>query len=412
MNPTPRQSRVAVIGTGPAGLMAASIASRAGYHITLMDKKSGPGRKLLIAGSSGLNISNDSPIDEFIRAYRGPKGHFKRLFELFPREAWLKFIHDLGIETFLGTSHRYFVQGLKGAPLLRAWTQSLVRDGAEFRYKTECMNFELNNLGAFTLSLAGRDQTPLENQTFDAVCFALGGASYEPNEMPLRWPPMFEKKGLTFTPWRPSNVGFEIKAWSPELLVEAEGLPLKGVTLSMEGGASKRGDLIVTRYGLEGTPIYHIGKSGRAFLDLKPELTVGEILARIQVGKENLSPIRRIKKYLNLCDGSQALLFHLTPRPLLQKIDLPGLVTRLKRLPIELGSPRPLAEAISSAGGLRFQNLDDSLMLRSIPGVFVAGEMLDWDAPTGGHLIQACASQGYLAGSGMVKWLGNGRPES
>jgi len=389
---------IAIVGTGPAGLMAAHVTSKAGYSVTLFEKKRGPGRKLLIAGSSGLNISFDAPTDEFWKNYRGPAEHFRKLFEEFPSQAWFDFIHHLGIKTFRGTSRRYFVEGLKASPLLRAWLKSLQDQNVKIQYHHECVGFDIRPLPTPSIELhfaAG------ESQTFDAVCFALGGGSYEKDETPLRWPAFFAKKGLRFSPFRASNVGFEV-AWPAGLLAEAEGLPLKGITLTTSLG-SKAGDLMITHYGLEGTPIYHLGETGPAWLDLAPALSLEQLSAKTQTSRENLAPIRRVKKSLALCPAAQALLFHCTPREILS--DLPALAARIKHFPLTLGQCRPISEAISSAGGLAFEELTESLMLKQYPGVFAAGEMLDWDAPTGGFLIQGCAAQGVLAAKGIRQYL-------
>lgn len=389
-----RRKSVAVIGTGPAGLMAADVISRAGHFVTLYEKRSGAGRKLLIAGSSGLNISHDGNPDEFCRNYRGPSEHFQALFKLFPREAWIAFVESLGVKTFLGTSHRYFVEGMKAAPLLKAWLARLQDQGAEFKYNRELIGVERQSSGVQLRfhDDAGSEESPV----FDAACLALGGGSYEDS---LRWPEIFKSRGIRFESFQPSNVGFEV-GWSESFLKEAEGLPLKRIVLTTPRGR-KAGDLMITRYGLEGTPIYHLGAPGEAFLDLKPDLTVEQIEKKLSAVKENMAPLRKVRKQLSLCPAALALLYHESPRSESTR----EIVQRMKNFPITLRAPRPLEEAISSAGGISFDELTPELMLKKIPGVFAAGEMLDWDAPTGGFLIQGCASQGFLAGTGLVNYL-------
>ena len=391
---------VAIIGTGPAGLMAAEVILRAGHAVTLYEKKNGPGRKLLIAGSSGLNISHEGTAQDYWKNYRGPAEHFQALFRIFPSEAWLDFIHSLGINTFVGTSHRHFVEGLKAAPLLRAWIGRLSEQGTTFQYGRELTGFERRADGRIALSFGP------EIHEFDAVCFALGGGSYVAPEVPLRWPAIFRENGIQFKDFRASNVGYEVE-WSAGLLQEAEGLPLKTIVLKSSLG-EKSGDLMITRYGLEGTPIYHAGETGEVLIDLKPGLSHEEILKKLRGVKENLAPIRRVKKQLSLCPASLALVFHETPKGILE--DTEKLAHRLKNFRLYLKGPRPLEEAISSAGGLSFEEVTPTLMLKKFPGVFAAGEMLDWDAPTGGFLIQGCASQGYLAGTGMVAFLSTDTP--
>ncbi|OFZ02384.1 MAG: hypothetical protein A2X97_12595 [Bdellovibrionales bacterium GWA1_52_35] len=391
---------VAVIGTGPAGLMAADVIARAGHSVTIYEKSRGPGRKLLIAGSSGLNISHDDTPDEFWRNYRGPAEHFRKLFLLFPPRAWLDFIHSLGIKTFRGTSRRYFVEGLKASPLLRAWIMGLQEKRVQFKYSRELVDFDCMPHGSIQLRLRNADAEN-ETETFDAVCLALGGGSYAGKEKPLRWPAILKSKGIQFQDFRASNVGFEVD-WSPSFLQEAEGLPLKTIVLKTSLG-EKSGDLMITHYGIEGTPVYHVGQLGEVYVDLKPGLSLAEIQKKLRSIKENLAPIRKIKKQLSLCPAALALLFHGTPRELLQ--DSEALIRRVKRFPLVLKHTRPLEEAISSAGGLEFRELTPELMLLKFPGIFTAGEMLDWDAPTGGFLIQGCASEGFLAGKSIVEYL-------
>lgn len=386
-------SRVAIIGTGPAALMAAWVVSKAGHAVTLFEKKRGAGQKLLIAGASGLNITHDAPLQTFHEHYRGDADFLRASFAQFSPESWIAFIENLGIATFKGTSRRYFVDGLKSTSLLKAWIKKLKEQGATFKYSHEVVGFASQTEG---VRLDFKNGT---SDVFDAVCFALGGGSYEPREKPLRWIKMFD--GFQFRAFESSNAGFEV-AWPEAFVAEAEGQPLKNVALTSSRG-TLRGDLVVTRYGLEGTPLYSLGESGTVFLDLKPDMTARAILLKIEASKENLSPIRRVKKYLNLSPAALALLFHLTDHASRDKLNT--LVERMKRFPIELSAPRPLDEAISSAGGLALDELNAHAMLKKSPGVFCAGEMLDWDAPTGGFLIQACASQGFVAGEGIVAYL-------
>ena len=387
--PSSKDLRVAVIGSGPAGLMAASVISQAGYAVTIFEKKSGPGKKLLIAGSSGLNITYDSPVEEFAENYQG-KMDFVQLLKAFSPEKWIEFIHALGIETFKGTSRRYFVEGMKASSLLKAWTDSLKKNGVEITFQQECTDYQSSRHGENTeiqLSFSNG-----KSWTGSAVCFALGGGSYEPTENPLRWPELFKRKGLLFIPFESSNVGFQVD-WPEKLLQEVEGEPLKNIVLSSHK-ATRSGDAVITRYGIEGTPVYFAGALGTVHIDLKPDLSVKQILEKLETVKENMSPIRRAKKTLKLCPAALALVFHMAP----EKLDLPQFAALIKKFPLTLKARQPLTEAISSSGGLDFQDLG--------PGVFAAGEMLNWDAPTGGFWIQGCVSQGYVAGKEIVKYLG------
>jgi uncharacterized flavoprotein (TIGR03862 family) len=383
--------KAAVVGSGPAGLMAAFVLASAGAEVVIFEKRKSAGRKLLIAGSSGLNISYDCPENELHKFYRDPSGTFSHVFKHYGRGDWLGFVGKLGLETFKGTSRRYFVREMKAANLLRAWIEKLKSLGVRFEYGHEVSGFESG-----TLKFLNGHQS-----TFDTIGFFLGGGSWEPDESPLRWPEIFIKKGIKFSPFQPSNAGFEVD-WPQALLKEAEGLPFKSIELKTSKG-TRKGELVVTSYGLEGTPIYALGETGIAFLDLKPDLTEKTIETKLlKSKKENLSPIRLIKKHLALCEASQALLFHLTTPA--QRGDLKELIRLIKHFPVALKGPRPLAEAISSSGGLDLRELDETFMLKRFPGIFAGGEMLNWDAPTGGFLIQGSVSQGHFVGSQMLKY--------
>lgn len=386
--------KFAVIGSGPSGLLCAAALARAGAEVEIFEKKKGPGRKLLIAGSSGLNISYDHPLDSFHEFYDGPHERLSKILRAFPPTAWLLFIHDLGIKTFRGTSRRYFVEGLKASKLLRAWLERLGQAGATIHYEHECTGFDALADGV-RLSFANG-----VSQEFAAVCFALGGGSYEETEKPLRWPRFFKDKGLAFKEFSASNVGYNVD-WPRAFLEEAEGKPLKGIKLTTSRG-SKKGDLVITRYGIEGTPVYFHGAPGTAHVDLLPDFTLEDLAEKLaKPGKEKLSPLRLINKRLKLSEAASALLFHLTTAK--DRASVERLTAVLKSFPIELKHPQPIDEAISSSGGLEWSELDEGLMLKKFPRIFAAGEMLDWDAPTGGFLIQMCVSQGFVAGESIIK---------
>jgi len=370
-------------------MMAAEVVSARGIPVAMFEKNRVPGRKLLIAGSSGLNITHDCPLEALPGFYGDQAEPLRACLEAFPPERWLEFVESLGIETFKGTSRRYFVRGLKASKLLRAWMRRLVARGVEFRYGKVFGDFEPGPRVGF------EDGT---GEDFAAVILALGGASYE--KAPPRWPDTFRAKGLRVIPFQAANVGYAVE-WPAAFLAEAEGLPLKNVALKTARG-TRVGDLMVTRYGLEGTPVYTLGVPGPATLDLKPDLSQGQIVSRLLASKENLSPLRRVQKFLNLSPAAQALVFHLAPEN--ARANLHALAAHVKAFPIALGEPQPIEEAISSSGGLDFSELTPGLMLRQFPGVFAAGEMLNWDAPTGGFLIQGCVSQGYLAGESAAAY--------
>jgi uncharacterized flavoprotein (TIGR03862 family) len=388
---------VAIIGSGPSALMAATVIADAGIQVTVFEKKSKPGLKLLIAGGSGLNVTNSAESSAFAAVYSGDVKFWTKLLKAFSPKDWLSFINSLDIKTFEGTSGRYFVEGMKALKLLRSWRERLQEKKVTWRLDSECTGFD---------KFANSEQWQLQfanNEAFvcDALCFCLGGASYEPEETPLRWPKIFIDKKLAFTDFTPSNVGYKVP-WKKAFLAEAEGQPLKNIALTSSRG-TRRGDAIITDYGIEGTPVYFVGEVGELTLDLKPDMTYEKILEKCFAVKENLSPMRRVKKQLNLCDASLALLFHEAPKSALK--DLKLLVKTIKNFKIKFHAPQPIEEAISSAGGLNLKELNQDLMLNRFPGVFAAGEMLDWDAPTGGFLIQGCVSQGFTAGKGIVRYL-------
>lgn len=383
---------VAIIGSGPAALMLASTIADF-CEVKIFEKRPGPSRKLLIAGSSGLNISYDCPLNKFHEYYREGSSFLKPILEKFTRDDWFSFLKNLGIEVFLGSSKKYFVEGLSGAPLVKAWTEDLKKRNVQFFYQKELKDFEKKK-NQFILSFS--DGTL---ETGDALCLCLGGGSYE--EEIFTWPETLRSKGINVEDFKPSNMGFHVN-FSETFLKEVEGESFKKIILTSSKG-SKQGYLTITHYGLEGPPLYYFGELGTIHLDLKPDLSEEEILKRLEKSKENFSPMRRVQKYLNLDKASLALVFHVTPEEI--KKDLKKLISRIKHFPIELVKERPLEEAISSKGGVDFYELDEFLMVKKIKGLFCAGEMINWDAPTGGFLIQACVSEGYVVGLGVKNLL-------
>lgn len=382
----------AIYGSGPAGLMAATILAEAGVPVTLFERRPSYGRKLLIAGSSGLNVSHHCGLDEFISHYQGfSEELWRRFFTELSPGAWIGFIERLGLETFVGTSSRYFVREMKASGLLRAWRTHLEKLNVKFMPGHEWRGFE------------NRDG-------FAVTGLFLGGGSWE--DVTPTWPGLMREAGIRVREFEPANVGYEV-AWKEEFLKEAEGKPLKNIVLMNRSG-SKAGELVVTRYGLEGTPIYFLGQPGPAHVDLKPSMSEMDILKRLQDVRENLSPIRRVKKQLSLGDAAMAMLFHHTTEA--TRNDLQALVSRIKAFPIELLRPRPLIEAISSTGGIDLNEVSidagNELALRKFPSVFVGGEMLDWTAPTGGFLIQGAVTQGAVAGRSMLNYLDRNAPSS
>ena len=383
---------MAVAGTGPAGLMAAQGAAEGGLRVAVFEKRPSAGRKLLIAGSSGLNVTFDLPLGE-AESHFVPADRMRPFLRAFPPAAWLSFVERLGVKTFRGTSRRWFVEGMKTPPLLAAWMTSLRARGVTFTFERECCGFESREDG---VALRFTDGSRVEAA---AAVLCLGGASWE--KSPSSIPGIFERQGLTFEPFRASNAGFQVP-WPAVLLAEAEGKPVKNVVLTSSRG-SRAGDLVITAYGLEGTPVYAVGEVETVHIDLKPDLKLEQVVTRLRAPRENLSPMRRAKRTLKLGEGGLALLYHLAPPP--AHTDIDALAAYVKALPVTLQARQPLEEAISSAGGLSWDELDDTLMLKRAPGIFAAGEMIDWDAPTGGFLVQGCVSSGWVAGRSAGAWV-------
>jgi uncharacterized flavoprotein (TIGR03862 family) len=290
----------------------------------------------------------------------------------------------------VGSSGRYFIEDMKAPRFLQAWRDRLKSQGVEFILGQEFMGFE---------SGGWLELNPDQRQRFDAVCFCLGGGSWE--DSPVRWPEIFKNRGVGFRPFEPSNVGYRVD-WSQEFLEEAEGKPIKNASLSSKRG-TRRGEVMITRYGIEGTPVYFVGTAGFLHLDLLPDQSAEQVLNRLKRVKENLSPVRRVKKLLSLSEAAVALVFHYAPLDV--RGDLERLVSWMKAVSLKALGPQPLQEAISSSGGVVLDELNSDLMLKRFPGFFCAGEMLDWDVPTGGFLIQGCVAQGYRAGHGILRYL-------
>jgi uncharacterized flavoprotein (TIGR03862 family) len=396
-------SRIAVIGAGPAGLRAAEVLAAAGHAVTLFDQKASAGRKFLYAGRGGLNITHSEPVEAFLKKYGSAEPLMARAFARFSPDDVRRWCADLGIETFVGTSGRLYPKGLKASPLLRAWLKKLERLGVMFapRHRWtgldgEALTFETND-GAVTVRA-------------DAALIALGGASWPQLGSDGRWSEIFRAQNIALAPFRPANCGFTV-AWSDIFRDRHAGEPLKPVTLTFAGRA-QRGELMITETGIEGSLAYAFGArlrdtieaQGQASitLDLRPDRTREELEQRLAAPRGKQSLANHLRKAGGLTPLAASLLREgardLAPDP-------KGLAARIKALPLTLTGTAPLARAISTAGGVRLDALTADLMLKAKPGVFVAGEMLDWEAPTGGYLLQGCLSTATLAAEGIVRWL-------
>ena len=388
MHPHPQ---LAVIGGGPAGLRAAEVAAQAGLQVTLYDGKPSVGRKFLVAGKGGLNLTHGESRERFVTRYSGGGTAWENLISGFDPAALRAWAADLGVETFQATSGRVYPQALKAAPLLRRWIQRLRDLGVRFE-----MNHRLVALDASRrMTFSNGTQA-----TADAVILALGGGSWSRTGSDGRWLEIFGNLGILTRPLAAANCGWEV-AWPPEVLA-AEGMPLKNLQVCA-GDQVAIGELMVTRYGLEGGAIYQLGAVLRAMrqpaiaIDFKPTFSHAELVGKMQSVRRDFLAEARVR--WKLSEPAATILSRSVWN------DADSLAREAKHCLIPLSGPRPLDEAISSAGGVRWDELEPTLMLKKLPGVFLAGEMIDWEAPTGGYLMQGCFATGTHAGTAAVKWL-------
>ncbi|CAN5668237.1 NAD(P)/FAD-dependent oxidoreductase [soil metagenome] len=393
MTTTDRQ--VLVIGGGPAGLRAAEVASAAGAQVILCDSQPAVGRKFLVAGRGGLNLTHGEPVENFPARYGAEQERWRDLLRDFSPDDVRSWAGALEVETYVGTSNRVFPKGQKAAVLLRAWVRRLRNSGVEIRNAVRFTG--LTRVGAaWRADFSGGDAVKAH-----ALALALGGASWPETGSNGAWPELLVQHGIQVAPWQAANCGWNVD-WPPRLLERAEGLPLKNLSVTV-GSESVSGELLITRYGIEGGAIYRLGPLLRAMvqpqiaIDLKPQLTVDALRARLA---NSTSPNEWLR-VLKLSPSATALLETYFADEL---ADAEKLIARIKSFPLRLTSPRPIAEAISSAGGVRWHELDENLMLRKLPGVFLAGEMIDWEAPTGGYLLQGCFATGTRAGRAAAAW--------
>ena len=396
---------IAVVGGGPAGLRAAEVAAQSGAEVTLFDSRPSAGRKFLVAGKGGLNLTHQEPPASFAARYRGPHQPAdlwsQLLAEFGPAElrAWAE---GLGIETFVATTGRVYPRDLKAAALLRSWIHRLRELGVRFHMRHRLV--ELAPGAADGIQLGFEEGRNRVSHHADAVVLALGGGSWPETGSDGRWVSLLAKCGIAVQPLTPANCGWEV-AWPAAVLAIAEGQPLKNVA-ARAGGQSAAGELLITRYGLEGGVIYQLGSGLRAMktprleLDFKPGNT-HEQLCRKLTGVQQRIWGTACERW-RLPPAVQAILTQGTGAPPCTTIS--DLATRVKSFPVTLIGPRPLEEAISSAGGVAWSELDHDLMLRHLRGVFIAGEMIDWEAPTGGYLLQGAFSTGTRAGRAAVRW--------
>lgn len=388
---------LAVIGGGPAGLAAAEAAAREGVRVTLYDAKRSVGRKFLVAGKSGLNLTHGEPMPGFASRYQGtcePAVSWSDLLEETSPTDLRAWALELGIETFQARTGRVYPTAMKAAPLLRRWIERLRSLGV-----TMVMNHPWTSINGGTPWRLGFENG--EQVDADAVVFALGGASWPQTGSDGSWVARFQALGIPCHALQPANCGWET-ARPAAVLASAEGLPIKNIEVSA-AGQRVAGELLITRYGLEGGAIYQLGHALRAMakpalvIDFKPTFTADELLGKLGTVTGDLLPVA-IRAW-KLSPSAAALL------ATAEYTDASSLARAAKHHTVHLTTPRPIAEAISSAGGLCWSALDSTLMLRAMPGCFVAGEMIDWEAPTGGYLMQGCFATGRRAGHHAAYWL-------
>jgi uncharacterized flavoprotein (TIGR03862 family) len=398
---------IAIVGAGPAGLMAAEVLADHGARVTVYDGRPSVGRKFLLAGRGGLNLTHSEDMERFLARYGDAAPRLRAAIEAFPPSAVRAWCEGLGQETFVGSSGRVFPKSFKASPLLRAWLRRLDAAGVRFALRHHWTGWDERGDVVF-------DAPERVTIRPDALILALGGASWPRLGSDGGWAEIMAKSGIAVSQLRPANCGFAAN-WSAVFRDRFEGHPLKGIALSF-GGQSVRGEAIVTRDGLEGGGIYAlsaplreaIAASGEATLAiaLRPDIAATEVQRALDAprGKQSLANV--LRKAVKLSPPAIGLLHEaaLASSAKLSALSTTSLAGLINAVPIRLTAPAPLASAISTAGGVAFSEIDDNFMLWRRPGVFVAGEMLDWEAPTGGYLLQASFSTGAAAGRAALAW--------
>ncbi|MDI2143850.1 MULTISPECIES: TIGR03862 family flavoprotein [unclassified Pseudomonas] len=400
-------AHVAIIGGGPAGLMAAEVLSQAGVRVDLYDGMPSVGRKFLLAGVGGMNITHSEAWPAFLSRYAERAPNIAPLLRAFDADALCRWIHELGIETFIGSSGRVFPTDMKAAPLLRAWLKRLRDSRVVIHTRHRWLGWDESG--------ALRIDSPEGEKTLnpDATLLALGGGSWSRLGSDGAWMLPLEQRGVGLAPLQPSNCGFEVQAWSEVMVSKFAGAPLKNIAIGLNDDIPRLGECVITATGIEGSLIYalsapireaiNVHGAATIHIDLLPGRPVDKLHAALSKPRGSRSMAKHLHSQVGIDGVKAALLRELTDAATFAD---PALLARaIKALPLTLVKPRPLDEAISSAGGVTFEAMDERLMLKALPGVFCAGEMLDWEAPTGGYLLTACFASGRAAGAGMLDWL-------
>ncbi len=399
------RKNIAIIGGGPSGLMAAEIIAASGHRVTIYDAMPTMGRKFLLAGRGGLNLSHSEPLEQFTTRYFEASNWLAPYIKAYDPQKLRKWCEELGEETFIGTSGRIFPRSMKASPLLRAWLKRLDNLGVEYRLRHLWQGFDGENL---IFSDAAKNIIKVKA---DATLLALGGASWPHLGSTGSWVEILSKYGVNISQLRPSNCGFVTK-WSDHLITKFAGTPLKAIAVKHKN-FSHKGEIIITKQGIEGGPVYALSSSlresikseGKAvlYLDLRPEMSPAALAQKLQIrGKESLSNYLRKAGFPAV---ASALLHELILPSQLAKTTSDALANYLKNLPITLTSTTDITRAISTAGGISRESLDENFMLKTKPGIFAAGEMLDWEAPTGGYLLQGCFSTAVAAAKGILDFV-------
>lgn len=398
---------VAVIGGGPAGLMAAETLAKGGITVDIYDAMPSVGRKFLLAGRGGLNLTHNEPMAKFTSRYGQAEPIVSEWLDHLGPQKLRDWAHGLGIDTFVGSSGRVFPAQMKAAPLLRTWLQSLRAKGV--RVHTRHVWQGWTDEGALLL----RTPDGLVTKQHDAVVLALGGGSWPRLGSDGAWQPILEQRGITVADLLPANCGFEVN-WSPHFTERFAGQPLKSIAMAPAGNNMRRGECIVTQHGIEGGLVYACSAELRTMIlakgtatltvDLLPDHDLAQVMAEVSRPRGAKSWSSHLASRLKLRGVKMGLLRECLPASSFN--NTAALAAAIKCLPLTLTGTRPLAEAISSAGGVMFNSLNADLMLEKLPGVFCAGEMLDWEAPTGGHLLTASFASGHTAACGVLRWLG------
>ncbi len=401
------QKKAIVIGAGPAGLMAAEVLATAGVAVDVYDAMPSAGRKFLMAGKSGLNLTHAEALDSFIGRYGTQADWVRPWLRDFDADALRAWARGLGVDTFVGSSGRVFPADMKAAPLLRAWLHRLRAAGVRFHMRHRWLGWE----GDVPVFDNGTKVGASFANMGTATILALGGGSWAKLGSDGAWVPLLVARGAPVAPFRPANCGFDVP-WSTHFLDRFAGQPVKSVVATF-GGRQRPGEFVVTRHGVEGSLIYAFAAALRdaieaegaatLHLDLAPGRTLERLMAKIAHPRGARSLASHLQSRAGIAGVKAGLLRECVPKE--DFADPPRLAAAIKQLPLKLAAPRPLDEAISSAGGVTRAALDAHLMLKALPGTFCCGEMLDWEAPTGGYLLAACFASGRWAGRGALRWL-------